>query len=96
MMILLYIVIWIYIYREKKVFYNIEGQLRGLQGSNYPKTCALHFQARKYNTLFRQKRAKKNKNKKHTKRPDTRVISRAFDALSAEGRKSSLTELCHR
>ncbi len=31
----------LYIYIEKKVFYNIEGQLRGLQGSNYPKTCAL-------------------------------------------------------
>jgi hypothetical protein len=30
----------IYIYIEKKVFYNIEGQLRGLPGSNYPKTCA--------------------------------------------------------
>jgi hypothetical protein len=28
------------IYREKKVFYNIEGQLRGLQGSVHPKTCA--------------------------------------------------------
>ncbi len=39
MMILLYI----YIYIEKKVFYNIEGQLRGLQGSNYQKTCALYF-----------------------------------------------------
>jgi hypothetical protein len=37
-MILLYI--WIYIYREKKVFYNIEGQLRGLQGSGQAKTCA--------------------------------------------------------
>jgi hypothetical protein len=29
-----------YIYREKKVFYNIEGQLRGFQGSVQPKTCA--------------------------------------------------------
>ncbi len=31
--------LFIYIYIEKKV-YNIEGQLRGLQGSDYPKTCA--------------------------------------------------------
>jgi hypothetical protein len=30
----------LYIYREKKVFYNIEGQLRGLPGSGHPKTCA--------------------------------------------------------
>ncbi len=39
--VLLYIYGYIYIYREKKVFYNIEGQLRGLQGSDHPKTCAL-------------------------------------------------------
>jgi hypothetical protein len=37
--------IWIYIYREKKVFYNIEGQLRGFQGSNKLKTCARYFNA---------------------------------------------------
>jgi hypothetical protein len=30
----------IYIYIEKKKVYNIEGQLRGLQGSVKPKTCA--------------------------------------------------------
>jgi hypothetical protein len=30
----------IYIYREKKVFYNIEGQLRGFQLLDQPKTCA--------------------------------------------------------
>jgi hypothetical protein len=36
--------LYIYGYIEKKkVFYNIEGQLRGLQGSDQPKTCALHF-----------------------------------------------------
>jgi hypothetical protein len=27
------------IYIEKEGFYNIEGQLRGLQGSGQPKTC---------------------------------------------------------
>ncbi len=32
--------ILLYIYIEKKVFYNIEGQLRGLQWSGQPKTCA--------------------------------------------------------
>ncbi len=40
-MILLFI--WIYIYIEKKVFYNIEGQLRGFQLSDQPKTCAPNF-----------------------------------------------------
>jgi hypothetical protein len=35
--------LWIYIYIEKKVFYNIEGQLRGLQGLNQAKTCAQVF-----------------------------------------------------
>jgi hypothetical protein len=30
----------IYIYIEKKKVYNIEGQLRGLQGSGHPKACA--------------------------------------------------------
>ncbi len=34
------ILLYIYIYIEKKVFYNIEGQLRGLQGSGHLKTCA--------------------------------------------------------
>jgi hypothetical protein len=38
--------LYIYIYIEKKVFYNIEGQLRGLQGSNYPKACTLQILAR--------------------------------------------------
>jgi hypothetical protein len=33
------VLLYIYIYRKKKV-YNIEGQLRGLQGSVHPKTCA--------------------------------------------------------
>jgi hypothetical protein len=32
--------LYISIYREKKVFYNIEGQLRGFQLSDQPKTCA--------------------------------------------------------
>ncbi len=32
--------LYIYLYIEKKKVYNIEGQLRGLQGSNYSKTCA--------------------------------------------------------
>ncbi len=36
------ILLYIYIYRKKKVI-NIEGQLRGFQGSNYPKTCASAF-----------------------------------------------------
>ncbi len=40
------ILLYIYLYIEKeKVFYNIEGQLRGFQGSNYPKTYAPHFSA---------------------------------------------------
>jgi hypothetical protein len=30
----------LYIYIEKKVFYNIEGQLRGLPRINLAKTCA--------------------------------------------------------
>ncbi len=30
---------FLYIYIEKKKVYNIEGQLRGLQGSVHPKTC---------------------------------------------------------
>jgi hypothetical protein len=34
---------YIYIYIEKEKVYNIEGQLRGLQGSDYPKTCAPQF-----------------------------------------------------
>jgi hypothetical protein len=33
------ILLYIYIYR-KEGFYNIEGQLRGLQGSGQLKTCA--------------------------------------------------------
>jgi hypothetical protein len=33
-MVLIKALMDIYIYIEKKVFYNIEGQLRGLQGSN--------------------------------------------------------------
>jgi hypothetical protein len=33
----------IYIYIEKKVFYNIEGQLRGLPRINLAKTCAPHL-----------------------------------------------------
>jgi hypothetical protein len=32
--------ILLYIYIEKEKVYNIEGQLRGLQGSIQPKTCA--------------------------------------------------------
>ncbi len=35
--------LYIYIYREKKVFYNIEGQLRGFQGSDQAKTCTHNF-----------------------------------------------------
>ncbi len=31
---------FIYLYIEKKKVYNIEGQLRGLQGSVQQKTCA--------------------------------------------------------
>jgi hypothetical protein len=36
--------LYIYIYRKKKV-YNIEGQLRGLQGSTNQKACASRFYA---------------------------------------------------
>jgi hypothetical protein len=32
--------IYIYIYIEKEKVYNIEGQLRGFQGSTDQKTCA--------------------------------------------------------
>ncbi len=34
------ILLYIYIYIEKKKVINIEGQLRGFQGSDHPKTCA--------------------------------------------------------
>ncbi len=42
-MIYIYIKILLYVYIEKKKVINIEGQLRGFQGSGHPKTCALHF-----------------------------------------------------
>jgi hypothetical protein len=42
----------LYGYIEKKVFYNIEGQLRGFQGSNYPKTCAPQVRAKNFGKNF--------------------------------------------
>jgi hypothetical protein len=59
-MILLYLYMDIYIYIEKKV-YNIEGQLRGLQGSPKWKTCALYIVVRKMFPFYACTSAKRGK-----------------------------------
>ncbi len=60
------VLLYIYIYREKKVFYNIEGQLRGFQLLDQPKTCAWpNKQCYKFNICTRAKALKTSSKPSH-------------------------------
>jgi hypothetical protein len=55
-MLKLRILLFIWIYEKEKV-YNIEGQLRGLQGSGHPKTCASRKNAQESSSCAQKLRA---------------------------------------